>query len=144
MSPTNDRKNKPGNSPLPPPCAEGTGAEGGRSPAAAPGASAQGGGPPPKRYHAHHKRAVVLRLLAGEPADLISRQLAIPMDRLEQWRRAALEGMTAGLAERDADGALQRKLDDANRLIGELTMERELLWKRTGAPGPFPERKSRK
>lgn len=129
------------------PAVPATGPTGGRSPTGAPDAGTAGvRGPatPPQRYHAHHKRAVVLRLFAGEPVDLISRQLGIPIGKLEKWRHSALDGMAAGLAERDPDAPLQRKLDDANRLIGELTMERELLWKRTGATGPFPERKSRK
>src|ERR671916_607412 len=77
---------------------------GGRSSSTLPtgqGASSAGGaaplGPlaPGQRWSVARKREVVLRLLRGEAAELLSRELGLPMYKLEQWRRkaeAALDG----------------------------------------------------
>jgi transposase len=83
--------------------------EGGRSPSAlSPGqgtpAAAKGGaavGPlaPGQRWSAPRKREVVLRLMRGEAAELLSRELGLPLFKLEQWRQraeAALEGALKG------------------------------------------------
>jgi transposase len=54
---------------------------------------------PGQRWSAGRKREVVLRLLRGESAELLSRELGLPIFRLEQWRRtaeAALEGALKG------------------------------------------------
>jgi hypothetical protein len=40
---------------------------------------------------------VVLRLLRGEPVDAVSREVAVPIYKLEQWRDRALAGIDAGL-----------------------------------------------
>ena len=89
---------------------EPVGSEGGRSPSAlstgqaTPGlATSPPAAPEPKvgplapgqRWSVARKREVVLRLLRGESAELLSRELGLPVFRLEQWRRraeAALEG----------------------------------------------------
>ncbi|MCX8085695.1 MAG: hypothetical protein N3C63_02210, partial [Rhodocyclaceae bacterium] len=81
-----------------------------------------------KRWSAGRKKQVVLRLLRAEPVDALSRELAVPIVRLEEWRDRALAGMEAGLREREGD-PLERQLDDANRRIGELVMEVEILRK---------------
>ena len=39
---------------------------------------------PGRRWGAGHKREVVLRLLRGEAAELLSRELAVPIYKLEQ------------------------------------------------------------
>src|SRR5918997_859404 len=82
--------------------------EGGRSPSApstgqgAPrtaGATPLGPLAPGQRWSAGRKREVVLRLMRGESAELLSRELGMPIVRLEQWRRkaeAALEGALKG------------------------------------------------
>jgi hypothetical protein len=44
----------------------------------------------PQRLSARQKTAVVLRLLRGEPLDLLSRELGIPAVRLTTWREAFL------------------------------------------------------
>src|SRR5882762_10002125 len=83
----------------------------------APGAAAE-----VKRWSANRKKEVVLRLLRGEPVDAISREVSVPIYRLEEWRDRALAGMDAGLKEREND-PLEAKLGEATRRIGELVME---------------------
>src|SRR3712207_6996086 len=72
--------------------------EGGRSPStlstgrAAPSATiASQPGPlaPGQRWGVGRKREVVLRLMRGEPAELLSRELGLPLFKLERWRQGA-------------------------------------------------------
>ena len=95
-----------------------------------------------QRWSLKRKREVVLRLLRGEPAAALSRELGVEVYRLEQWRDKALAGMETGLRERRGD-PLQDELDSALKRIGELTMENELLRLRCEKPGPFGSRRSR-
>ena len=94
-----------------------------------------------KRWSAGRKKQVVLRLLRGESVDAISRELAVPIYRLEEWRDRALAGMDVGLKEREND-PVDRQLDDANRRIGELVMEVEILRKERQAKRPLVGRRS--
>jgi len=98
---------------------------------------------PPMRWRAKRKAEVVLRLLRGEPLDKLSREMAVPIPRLEEWRAQALSGMEQALQARDASEPAQQKLDEANRRIGELSMENELLRARCEKNGPFVLRRSR-
>ncbi len=118
-------------------------AQGGRSPT---GAAAGGAGtpPPPRRWHAARKAEAVLRLLRGESLDALSRELALPIARLEAWRQEGLAGLHAGLSSRPDADPVQFRLDDANRRIGELSMENELLRIRAARALPFPARRSLK
>lgn len=94
-----------------------------------------------KRWSAGRKKQVVLRLLRGESVDALSRELAVPIYRLEEWRDRALAGMDAGLKEREND-PVEKQLDDANRRIGELVMEVEILRKEREARRPLGVRRS--
>lgn len=94
-----------------------------------------------KRWSAGRKKQVVLRLLRGESVDAISRELAVPIFRLEEWRDRALAGIDAGLKEREND-PVEKQLDDANRRIGELVMEVEILRKERQAKRPLVGRRS--
>jgi hypothetical protein len=94
-----------------------------------------------KRWSAGRKRQVVLRLLRGESVDALSRELAVPIYRLEEWRDRALAGMDVGLKERDGD-PVEKQLDDANRRIGELVMEIEILHKERQVKRPLAHRRS--
>lgn len=94
-----------------------------------------------KRWSAGRKKQVVLRILRGEPVDAISRELAVPIYRLEEWRDRALAGIDAGLKEREND-PVEKQLDDANRRIGELVMEVEILHKERQAKRPLVGRRS--
>lgn len=94
-----------------------------------------------KRWSAGRKKQVVLRLLRGESVDALSRELAVPIFRLEEWRDRALAGMDVGLKEREND-PVEQQLNDANRRIGELVMEVEILRKERQAKRPLVGRRS--
>ena len=120
-------------------------AQGGRSPTEATAAGGAGAAPPPpRRWHAARKAEAVLRLLRGEPLDALSRELALPIARLETWREEGLAGLHAGLCSRSDADPVQLRLDDANRRIGELSMEVELLRIKAARALPFPARRSLK
>ncbi len=95
------------------------------------------------RWSARRKAEVVMRMLAGESTDALSRELGVEPYRLEKWRMKALSGMEAGLKEREGD-PLTCELDRAKKTIGELTMEVELLRKRCEAKESFHRRRSRR
>ena len=75
--------------------------------------------------------------------DTISRQTGVPVPRLEEWREQALGGLEQGLRSREFEDPVQGRLDEANRRIGELSMEVELLRARCEKQGPFAGRRSR-
>ena len=119
--------------------------EGGRSPSAL--STGRGGttsGPlaPGQRWSAARKREAVLRLMRGESAELFSRELGLPVFKLEQWRQKAEAALEGALKEREADPA-DGQLAAAMRRIGELSMENELLRARIGRPGPLARGRSR-
>ena len=138
------------------------GSEGGRSPSAlstgqapttramVPGATATPTTAPPKvgplapgqRWSVARKREVVLRLLRGESVELLSRELGVPIFKLEQWRQKADAALDGALKEREAEAA-STELAAAMQRIGELSMENELLRSRTERPGPLARRRSR-
>ena len=119
---------------------------GGVAPGSAEGARSATGGEPGaaadvKRWSAGRKKEVVLNLLRGEPVDAVSREVSVPIYKLEQWRDRALAGIDAGLKEREND-PVERQLDEANRRIGELVMEVEILQKERRAKPPLAGRRS--
>jgi transposase len=125
--------------------------EGGRSPSAlstgqttpgAKGGAAQGPLAPGQRWSASRKREVVLRLMRGESAELLSRELGLPLFKLEQWRQRAEAALEGALKEREGDPA-DGQLAAAMQRIGELTMENELLRAKMERPGPLARRRSR-
>jgi hypothetical protein len=138
------------------------GSEGGRSPSAlstgqapttpamVPGATATPAKAPPKvgplapgqRWSVARKREVVLRLLRGESVELLSRELGVPIFKLEQWRQKADAALDAALKEREAEAA-STELAAAMQRIGELSMEVELLRARMDKPSPLARRRSR-
>ena len=114
--------------------------EGGRSPstlstgpvgtvqaAARPGPLAPG-----QRWSAARKREVVLRLMRGESAELLSRELGLPVFKLEQWRQKAEAALEGALKEREADPADGQLLAALLR-VGEPSMEVEPLRAKLGA-----------
>ena len=94
-----------------------------------------------RRWSTGRKKEVVLRLLRGEPVDVISREVSVPIYKLERWRDRALAGIDVGLKEREND-LVVKQLDDANRRIGELVMEVEILQKERRAKHPLVGRRS--
>jgi hypothetical protein len=95
-----------------------------------------------QRWSVARKREVVLRLLRGESAELLSRELGLPMFKLEQWRQKAETALDGALKEREADTA-STELAAAMQRIGALSMENELLRARIERPGPLARRRSR-
>jgi transposase len=123
--------------------------EGGRSPSTlstgqgAPSRMGTALGPlaPGQRWSAGRKREVVLRLMRGESAELLSRELGLPIVKLEQWRQRAEAALEGALKEREADQADSQLA--ALQRIGELTMENELLRAKMDRPGPLGRRRLR-
>jgi transposase len=98
---------------------------------------------PGQRWSVARKRAVVLRLLQGESMELLSRELGVPVYKLERWRARAEAGLEGALKEREADTA-DGELAAALRRIGELSMDVELLRaKMERTPGPLARRRRR-
>lgn len=110
---------------------------GGSTPAAA--------GPlgPGQRWSVARKRAVVLRLIAGEPVELVSREIGVPVFKLERWREKGEAALEGALKEREA-GTEGPELAAALQRVGELTMENELLRAKMGrTPGPLARKRWR-
>ena len=125
--------------------------EGGRSPSAlstgqgvppAQGAPKPGPLAPGQRWSVGRKREVVLRLMRGESGELLSRELGLPIFKLEQWRQKAETALEGALKEREVDPA-DGQLAAAMQRIGELSMENELLRARIDRPGPLGRGRSR-
>ena len=125
--------------------------EGGRSPSAlstgqgvppAQGALKPGPLAPGQRWSAGRKREAVLRLMRGESVEPLSRELGLPIFKLEQWRQKAEAALEEALKERGADPA-GGQLAAAMQRIGELSMENELLRARIERPGPLGRGRSR-
>ena len=97
---------------------------------------------PGQRWSVARKREVVLRLLRGESVELLSRELGVPIFKLEGWRQKADAALDGALKEREADTA-SLELDAAMKRIGELSMEVDLLRARIERPGPLARGRSR-
>ena len=95
-----------------------------------------------QRWSVARKREVVLGLLRGESSELLSRELGVPIYKLEQWRQKADAALDCALKERAGDPAAG-ELAAAMQRIGELSMEVELLRSRIERPGPLARRRSR-
>ena len=83
-----------------------------------------------KRWNARRKQEVVMRLMRGESVDKVSREVGIEIYRLEEWRSRAIDGMENALRERGNNDPVSTELRKAQRCIGELTMENNLLRER--------------
>ena len=124
------------------------GSEGGRRPSTlstghnGAGSAASGRLAPGQRWSVTRKREVVLRLLRGEAAEDISRELGVPLYKLERWRQKAEAALDGALKERETDAATG-ELATAMQRIGELSMEVELLRSRIERPVPLARRRLR-
>ncbi|MDK1020929.1 MAG: IS3 family transposase [Candidatus Hydrogenedentes bacterium] len=96
-----------------------------------------------QRWTVRRKQEAVLRLLGGEPVELLSRELGIEVYRLEAWHEKAMSGIEMSLKERKGD-PLQAELDTAMKRIGELTMQVELLEAKMEKSVPLARRRSRR
>jgi transposase len=80
------------------------------------------------RWSAGMKTDAVLRLLRGESLEELSRELQVEAHRLAAWRddflAAGKQGLKGQRPDRSPD---DRALKQAERKIGQLTMENEVL-----------------
>jgi transposase len=80
------------------------------------------------RWSAGKKMEAVLRLLRGEPLETLSRELGVEAHRLAAWRDDFLEGGKEALKGQRPDRSPDdRALRQAERKVGQLTMENEIL-----------------
>ena len=79
-----------------------------------------------ERWSAGRKGEVVLRVLRGEDIEAVSREVAVPVHQLDEWRRVFLDAGKAGLRSRglpDEDPGTPGRVHDA---LGEMVMRAEL------------------
>jgi len=79
-----------------------------------------------RRMTAGRKRDAVLRVLRGEPREIVARELAVTAAALSGWRDAFLDGGSTGLKSRARD-ARDETIDRLRTKVGALTMDAELL-----------------
>jgi hypothetical protein len=72
------------------------------------------------------KQSAVLRLLKGEPIELVSRELSVTAADLAAWRDAFLTAGEASLKTRPADER-DAEIARLKGKVGDLTMSNELL-----------------
>ena len=98
---------------------------------------------------AGRKRDVVLRVLRGEPLEIVARELSVTAADLSGWRDAFLEGGAASLKSRGRDDR-DETIDRLRTKVGELTMDSEVLQAKIerlevgGGGAPFGLRRSKR
>ena len=78
------------------------------------------------RWSVRRKADAVMRLLRGEDIDEVSRELRVEAHRLAAWRDEFIASGTEGLKERPLPPE-DRRLREAERKIGELTLTNDIL-----------------
>ena len=102
-----------------------------------------------RRMTAGRKRDVVLRVLRGEPLEIVARELSVTAADVSGWRDAFLEGGAASLKARGRDDR-DDTIDRLRTKVGELTTDTEVLHPKierleTGSGGaPFGLRRSKR
>ncbi len=102
-----------------------------------------------RRMTAGRKRDAVMRLLRGEPLEIVARELAVTAADLSAWRDAFLEAGAASLKTRARDGR-DEKIDRLQSKLGEVLMDNELLYSKInrleagGGGAPFVGRRSKR
>ena len=102
----------------------GHGGEAERSRSGAPDGRPEGGRE--VRWSARRKEEVVLRLLRGEGLDALARETGQAAGTISAWREEFLAAGREGLKSRPAP-VEDRRLADAQRKIGELAMDNDIL-----------------
>ena len=98
-----------------------------------------------KRMTSARKQSAVLRLLRGEPLDMLSRELQVTAADLSEWRDKFLAAGEAGLKAQSRDGQ-ESEISRLKRKVGGLTMDNELLIERISrmeTARPFVQRRSK-
>lgn len=99
-----------------------------------------------QRFSAQRKVAAAMRVMRGEPLEVVARELNITVARLTEWRDRAFAGAQSALKERDRDD----RDDEIARLkakVGEITMDNELLYEKIAvleSKSPLARRRSRR
>ena len=102
-----------------------------------------------RRMTAGRKRDAVLRVLRGEPLEIVARDLAITAADLSAWREAFLKAGEASLKARLRDDR-DEKIGRLQSKLGEVLMDNELLYAKIdrleagGSGGPFGSRRSKR
>jgi transposase len=78
------------------------------------------------RWSARRKEEVVLRLLRGEGLDALARETGQAAGTISAWREDFLAAGREGLKSRPAQ-VEDRRLTEAQRKIGELALEADIL-----------------
>jgi transposase len=78
------------------------------------------------RWSARRKQEVVLRLLRAESLDALARETGQAAGAISAWREAFLEAGQEGLKSRPRP-VEERQLTDAQRKIGELALDNDVL-----------------
>lgn len=98
---------------------------------------------------ARRKQEAVLRVLRGEPLEIVARELAVTAADLSGWRDAFLEAGATSLRSRARDDR-DATIDRLRTKVGELTMDAELLHAKIerleagGGGAPFAARRSKR
>ncbi|MCA1678238.1 MAG: helix-turn-helix domain containing protein [Actinobacteria bacterium] len=100
-----------------------SGVESGRSRSGAPDGRPEGGRE--VRWSVRRKEEVVLRLLRGEGLDALARATGQAAGTISGWREEFLAAGREGLKSRPA-AVEDRRLADAQRKIGELSMDLDI------------------
>src|SRR3990172_404600 len=82
------------------------------------------------RWSVRRKTDAVMRLLRDEDLDAVARELRVEAHRLAAWRDEFIAAGAEGLKARPTEPT-DRKLREAERQIGKLTMELE-VWQAAG------------
>jgi hypothetical protein len=80
--------------------------------------------------------------MASEPVALVSREIGVPVCRLERWRERAEAALEGALKARDP-GTEGPELAAALQRIGERSMENALLRAKMGQTGPLARKRWR-
>ena len=99
-----------------------------------------------RRMTAGRKRDAVLRLLRGEPLEIVARELSVTAADLSAWRDVFLEAGGMSLKARPWDDR-DETIDRLHSKLGEVLMDNELLYskiERLEAGAPFAARRSKR
>ena len=102
-----------------------------------------------RRMTAGRKRDAVLRVLRGEPLEIVARELSVTAADVSGWRDAFLDAGAASLKSRERDDR-DEKIDRLQSKLGAVLMDNELLYAKielleTGSGGaPFGVRRSKR
>jgi hypothetical protein len=99
-----------------------------------------------RRMTARRKQEAVLRVLRGEPLEMLARELRVTVAELSGWRDAFLEAGAASLKSRVRDDRDDR-IAQLQAKLGAVTMDNELLYEKVArleGGRPLGRRRSRR